>query len=97
MPRNDQVVRQWHVLRRLEAPGGATLQDLVDGLPADFSRHARTIRRDLEALEALFPLVTEQVNGRTRWRLMDGFRRVPALSFSATEVMALVLGRGACP
>ena len=90
-------MRQWHVLRRLESPGGATLEDLVDCIPADFSRHVRTIRRDLEALEALFPLVTEQVNGRTRWRLMDGFRRVPALSFSATEVMALVLGRGACP
>ena len=63
------------------------------GLPADFSRHVRTLRRDLEALETLFPLVTERVNGRTRWRLMDGFRRVPTLSFSATEVMALVLGR----
>src|SRR5439155_14235240 len=74
-------------------PGGATLQDLVDGLPADFSRHVRTVRRDLEALEALFPLVTERVDGQTRWRLMDGFRRVPALMFSATEVMALVLGR----
>ena len=93
MPRNDQVLRQWHVLRRLEAHGGATLQQLVDGLPVDFSRHVRTLRRDLEALEALFPLVTERVNGQTRWRLMDGFHRVPALSFSATEVMALVLGR----
>ncbi len=86
-------MRQWHVLRRLEASRGATLQDLVDGLPADFSRHARTLRRDLEALELLFPIVTERVNGQTRWRLMDGFRRVPPLSFSATEVMALVLGR----
>jgi predicted DNA-binding transcriptional regulator YafY len=93
VPRNDQVLRQWHVLRRLEASGGATLQDLVEGLPADYARHVRTLRRDLEALEVLFPVVTDRVNGRTRWRLMDGFRRAPALSFSVTEVMALVLGR----
>ncbi len=40
-----------------------------------------------------FPLVTERVDGSTRWRLMDGFRRVPALSFSPTELMVLALGR----
>src|SRR5438552_14951947 len=57
-------------------------------------RHLRPLRRDLEALEAAgFPLVTERVDGSTRWRLMDGFRRIPALSFSPTELMALALGR----
>lgn len=93
MPRNDQVTRQWHLLRRLEGSRGVTLEELANSLPADLPRHLRTLRRDLEALETVFPLVTERVDGRTRWRLMDGFRRVPALSFSATEVMALVLGR----
>jgi len=57
-------------------------------------RHLRSLRRDLEALEAAgLPLVTERVDGSIRWRLMDGFRRVPALSFSPTELMALALGR----
>jgi len=94
MPRNDQVTRQWHLLRRLEGPRGATLQELGSSLPRDMPRHLRTIRRDLDALEAAgFPLVTERVDGSTRWRLMDGFRRVPALSFSPTELMALALGR----
>lgn len=37
--------------------------------------------------------MTDSVDGQTRWRLMEGFRRIPALSFSATEIMALVLGR----
>lgn len=92
MARNAQVIRQLHLLRRLEA-GGATLQELANSLSDDRPRHLRTLRRDLEALEVVFPLMTERVDGRTRWRLMDGFRRIPALSFSATEIMALVLSR----
>jgi predicted DNA-binding transcriptional regulator YafY len=47
------------------------------------------VRRDLEALEVKFPIYTDFVDGRTRWKLMDGFSRVPALQFSATELMAL--------
>ena len=61
MPRNDQVSRQWHLLRRLEGSRGVTLRDLVDGLPEDFPKNSRTIRRDLEALsEVGFPLYTER-------------------------------------
>ncbi len=73
-----------------------TLHGLADGLPAEFSRHPRTIRRDLEALEAAgFPLLTDKVDGRgVVWKLMEGFRRVPALAFSPTELMALTFSRG---
>ncbi|BCA56426.1 putative Transcriptional regulator [Nitrospira sp. KM1] len=94
MPRNDQVTRQWYLLRLLESPGGVTLEDIVNRLPADYLRHPRTVRRDLEALEAAgFPLVNERGDGRVRWRLMDGFRQAPSLSFSPTELMALVISR----
>jgi predicted DNA-binding transcriptional regulator YafY len=94
MPRNDQITRQWHLLRRLESSNGLTLQQLVESVPEDFPKNARTVRRDLEALEAVgFPLVTEHHNGQTRWRLMEGFRDIPALGFSATELMALLLSR----
>ncbi len=95
MPRNDQVTRQWHILRHLEARRqGATLNELLAALPADYPRHPRTVRRDLEALEAAgFPILNERVNGHVRWRLMDGFRHIPALGFSPTELMALVLSR----
>jgi predicted DNA-binding transcriptional regulator YafY len=52
------------------------------------------VRRDLEALEAVgFPLVTERHNGQTRWRLLEGFRNIPAFGFSATELMALTFSR----
>ncbi len=94
MPRNDQITRQWHLLRQLEVSNGLTLQQLVEAVPEDFPRNARTVRRDLEALEAAgFPLITEHHNGQTRWRLMEGFRDIPALGFSATELMALLLSR----
>jgi predicted DNA-binding transcriptional regulator YafY len=52
------------------------------------------VRRDLEALEAAgVPLINERIDGRVRWRLMEGFRKLPALSFSPTELMALVISR----
>lgn len=94
MPRNDQITRQWHLLRQLEGSQGRSLQELVDNVPDDYPKNARTVRRDLEALEAVgFPLVVERHNGQTRWRLMEGFRDIPALGFSATELMALLLSR----
>ena len=94
MPRNDQITRQWHLLRQLEGSLGRSLQELVDNVPDDYPKNARTVRRDLEALEAAgYPLVADRVNGRTRWRLMEGFSNIPALGFSATELMALTFSR----
>jgi predicted DNA-binding transcriptional regulator YafY len=94
MPRNDQVTRQWHLLRLLESSRGVTLDEIVSRLPADYPRHGRTVRRDLEALEAAgFPLINDRIDGRVRWRLMDGVRQAPALGFSPTELMALVISR----
>ena len=64
MPCNDQVSRQWYLLKKLENARGATLQELAAAIPEDYSRHPRTIRRDLEALEVNFPLVTDKVRGQ---------------------------------
>lgn len=94
MPRNDQITRQWYLLRLLEGSQGRSLHDLAASVPDDYPKNSRTLRRDLEALEAVgFPLITERRNGQTRWRLMEGFRDIPALGFSATELMALLLSR----
>jgi len=94
MPRNDQVTRQWQLLRQLEGARGATIEELAESLPDDVPKHPRTIRRDLAALESAgFPLLTERVEGQVRWKLMDGFRRIPALAFSPTELMALIFSR----
>jgi predicted DNA-binding transcriptional regulator YafY len=73
---------------------GAKPQELVHDIPEDYPKNARTVRRDLEALAAVgSPVVTDRHNGQTRWRLMAGFRDIPALGFSATEFMALLLSR----
>lgn len=95
MPRNDQIIRQWDLLQALSvAKHGLTLDELLAALPVEYARHPRTLRRDLEALEvAGFPLINERLNGRVRWRLLDGFGRIPARTFSPTELMALVMSR----
>jgi predicted DNA-binding transcriptional regulator YafY len=93
MPRNDQVTRQWFLLQALEKPGGATIEELARSLPADYACHVRTVRRDLQGLEARFPIYTDRVDGQVRWKLIAGFNRVPAIQFSATELMALIFTR----
>lgn len=95
MPRNDQVTRQWHLLQCLgAAKHGLTLDQLVEAIPSDLTRHPRTVRRDLAALEAShFPLLTERVHGEVRWRLLDGFKNIPALRLSPTELMALAFSQ----
>ena len=94
MPRNDQLIRQWHILRELESSRGKSVNELVENLPSDYPKHTRTIRRDIEALEAAgFPLINEQRDGTVRWKLMDGYDKVPALGFSASEMLALTLAR----
>jgi predicted DNA-binding transcriptional regulator YafY len=94
MARTQQVIRLFRLLRVLEGPRGASLAELAESIPEDFARHPRTIRRDLAALEASgYPLVTERVDGQTRWRLLEGFRHLPRLAFTPTELLALELAR----
>lgn len=95
MPRNDQAVRQLIVLKKLESSRhGLTLEQLAEGLDPSATRHPRTLRRDLNAIESAgYPLLTERVDGRTRWKLLDGARNTPALRLSPTELMALTLSR----
>jgi len=95
MPRNDQAVRQLIVLKKLESSRhGLTLEQLAEGLDSSATRHPRTLRRDLDAIESAgYPLLTERVDGRTRWKLLDGVRNTPTLRLSPTELMALALSR----
>jgi len=95
MPRNDQAVRQLVILNKLEASRhGVTLDQLADASDPSAARHPRTLRRDLAAIESAgYPLLAERIDGRTRWKLLDGVRNVPALRLSPTELMALTLSR----
>jgi predicted DNA-binding transcriptional regulator YafY len=90
MPRNDIVTSQWLLLKILERPGCATIEELLGSLPEDYACTSRTIRRDLQALEGRLLIYTNHVDGCVRWRRLEEFYRLPALQFSATELMALI-------
>ena len=71
--RNAEVIRQWKILKRIEAGRYTTAQDLAE----EHDVTERTIRRDIEALqEAGFPLYDERSEGRKVWRLMPTARRL---------------------
>jgi predicted DNA-binding transcriptional regulator YafY len=95
MPRNDQAIRQLVILNKLEASRhGLTLTQLADAIDPAATRHPRTLRRDLAAIEALgWPVLTERIDGQVRWKLLEGFRNIPALRLSPTELMALTVSR----
>lgn len=77
--RNRQVIRQWEVLRELET-GPRTIEQLASSV-GDGGVTTRTIRRDLEALEAAhFPIYDDVADdGRRVYRLMQN-AMVPARS-----------------
>lgn len=94
MPRNDQHIRQWMVLEGLQSSRGKTLQEIANKLPRDYPKHTRTIRWVLEALEAAGHLIiNERVNEQTRWRLIEGYRNLPAINFSPSEFAALMMAQ----
>lgn len=90
MPRADQPIRQWTILKLLESNGRVTLRQIADALSE--TCHERTLRRDLDALGLSgFPVYSERENGKTVWKLDDAYRRVP-LPLTATELYALQCG-----
>jgi predicted DNA-binding transcriptional regulator YafY len=91
MPRNAEVIRQWTILKELEASRRATIDDLA----ALTGVTTRTIRRDLEALqEAGFPLFDEVHDGRKFWTMeQKAFRRLDDTGFTLAELSALYFSR----
>ena len=88
--RNAEVIRQWKILKRIEAGRHTTTSSLSDELDVT----DRTIRRDIEALqEAGFPLYDERVDGKKVWRLIEGYKQRVTQSFSLAELSALYFGR----
>ncbi len=91
MPRNAEVIRQWTILRDLEASRRLT----IDELAARTGVTTRTIRRDLEALQAAgFPLYDETYDGRKYWTLQQrAFKRLDDTGFTFAELSALYFSR----
>lgn len=91
MPRNAEVIRQWSILRDLEASRRLTIDDLAHRTQVS----TRTIRRDLDALQAAgFPLFDEVEEGKRYWRLeQKAFRRLDDTGFTLAELSALYFSR----
>jgi predicted DNA-binding transcriptional regulator YafY len=91
MPRNAEVIRQWTILKALEASRRAT----IDELAKQTGVTTRTIRRDLDALqEAGFPLFDEVHDGKKYWTLeQKAFRRLDDTGFTLAELSALYFSR----
>lgn len=91
MPRNAEVIRQWSILRDLESSRRLTIGDLAERTGVT----TRTIRRDLEALQAAgFPLYDELHDNKRYWTLEQrAFRRLDDTGFTLAEVSALYFSR----
>lgn len=91
MPRNAEVIRQWNILRDLEASRRLTIDDLSKRTGVT----TRTIRRDLEALQSAgFPLFDETHDGRKYWTLEHrAFKRLDDTGFTLAELSALYFSR----
>lgn len=90
--RNREVMRQWTLLRTLDAQRhGATVDDLAEALNVT----KRTIWRDMEALQEVgFPLTSDKIGKRTRWMLLNApFKGVADLGVSMVELASLYMGR----
>ena len=98
MARNEQLIRQHRILQILERYRfGRTLgeirDDVVDELGLS-SLHTRSVRRDLEALQAAGIDVDAHDSARGRvWKLGPRFRGTHTIAATATELIALSLGR----
>jgi predicted DNA-binding transcriptional regulator YafY len=94
VPRNAEVIRQWTVLREIEAARGAGAT--IDGLAALVNVSTRTIRRDLQALEeAGFPLFDQRStdDGTTRWRIDRQVFKDLSVGLTLSELCALYFSR----
>ncbi|MEC7565877.1 MAG: WYL domain-containing transcriptional regulator [Planctomycetota bacterium] len=98
MARNEQLIRQHKLLQVLERTRfGSTLNELRDSLVDDLglnSLHTRTLRRDVEALQAAgIDIITEELDRGKVWKLGPQANKAYAITATATELVALSMGR----
>ena len=92
MARSAEVIRQWEILRAID---GARNGIAIGKLAAERGVCARTVRRDLDALQrAGFPLFDEKINGTSMWKLRaKPFARLEETGLSVMELCALYFSR----
>lgn len=87
MPESAQLIRQWKLLRLLEASrNGCTIQDFVDASEVS----EKTIRRDIKVLQTEFDISQKVTGGVKRWHMPPLGEQ---LGFQLTELMAMHLSQ----
>ncbi len=92
--RNAEVIRQWSILRDIEGARASGMT--IDELAESGGVTTRTIRRDLQALEAAgFPLYDDRSSddGRTRWKINGQAFKGLAAGLTLAELCALYFSR----
>ncbi len=98
MARNEQLIRQHKLLQLLEASRfGRSLPELRDDLVDELgltTLHTRSVRRDLDALQSAgFDVISQESQRGRVWKLGPIHRGSHKVTVSATELIALSLGR----
>lgn len=98
MARNEQLIRQHKILQILERSRfGSTLEEIRDSVVEELglsSIHPRSIRRDIEALQAAgFFILTEETQRGKVWKISRADKGLQKVSISASELIALSVGR----
>jgi predicted DNA-binding transcriptional regulator YafY len=98
MARNEQLIRQHKILQILERYRfGRTLDEIRDELVDELgltSLHTRSVRRDLEALQAAgIDVASHAIQRGKVWKLGPKVRSTHKITATATELMALSLSR----
>src|SRR3954453_7134307 len=98
MARNEQLIRQHKLLQLLERTRiGLTIEELRDEMAHGLglsSLHLKTVKRDFDALQAAgFDIESQYLKRGKVWRLGPRTRQAYRIQASATELIALSLGR----
>ena len=67
--RGRQMLRQWTLLKHLQAGAWLSIRALTIGLPPDLACHPRTVRRDIDLLSLIFPIGEESGKYTMRGKL----------------------------
>lgn len=90
MGRGDSLARQLSLIQLLDE----RRQLVVTDVARELGYTPRTVYRDLEVLERVgVPIYQEKQGRRSRWRVVDGYRRRLSLTLSFPELLALAAGR----